>query len=160
VIVGEWLELLRALGQSLADLAKAELAALQAELARNGRTLALALGLFGAALATGFWLIALLIYTVIQVLAIWLPLWGASLLVTGLFALLVATLALVGWLKLRRLESPAATFGRRWQGHRDWWDRRLLAESPPPAGLPPPGLVPGPEPEAPEEPVEPEEEIP
>ena len=153
--MGEWLELLRALGQSLADLAKAELAALRAELERNGKTLAIALGLFGAAAAVGFWLVALVIYTVIHVLAIWLPLWGASLVVTGLFALLLATLALVGWSKLRRLESPAATFGRRWQDHREWLDRRLLAQTPPPPGLPPAGLAAGAG-----EPEEPEEEIP
>lgn len=149
--MGEWLELLRALGQSLADLAKAELAALQAELSRNGKTLAIALGLFGAAMTVGFWLVALVIYTVIQIAAIWLPLWGASLLVTVLFALLVAALAAIGWSKLKRLESPAATFGRRWQDHREWWDRRLLAETPPPAGLPPAGIPPEAVPEEPEE---------
>jgi len=155
--VGEWLELLRALGQSLADLAKAELAALKAELARNGRTLAIALGLSGAALMVVFWLVWLLIYTAVQILAIWLPLWGASLVMVGVLLLLVATLALLGMSKLKRLESPAATAGRRWEDHRDWWDRRLLAETPPPAGLPPPGA---PEPEEPERPEEPEEEIP
>jgi len=137
-----WVELFRALGQSLADLARAELAALQAELARNGRTLALALGLFGAAAVVGFWLIALVIYTLIQVLALWLPEWGASAVVTGIFALAAAVLALLGRLRLRRLESPAATLGRRWQGHREWWDRRLLAESPPAAPE-----LPAPEPE-------------
>lgn len=146
----QWLELFRALGQSLADLARAELAALQAELARNGRTLALALALFGAAAAAGFWLIALLLYTAIQVLALWLPMWGASLTVTGICALAVAVLALLGWVKLRRLESPAATIGRRWQDHREWWDRRLLAESPPPPELPARGSAP----------EEPEEELP
>jgi hypothetical protein len=83
------------------------------------------------------------------VLALWLPPWGASAVVTGICALAVAVLALLGWVKLRRLESPAATIGRRWQDHREWWDRRLLAESPPPE-LPAPGSAP----------EEPEEELP
>jgi amino acid transporter len=147
----QWLELFRVLGQSLADLARAELAALQAELARNGRTLALALALFGAAAAAGFWLIGLVLYTAIQGLAaLGLSMWEASLTVTGFCALVVLVLALLGWVKLRRLESPAATIGRRWQDHREWWDRRLLAESPPPPELPAPGSAP----------EEPEEELP
>lgn len=131
-----WIELFRALGGSLADLARAELAALQAELERNGRTLALALGLLGAAAAVGFWLVALVLYTLIQVLAIWLPLWGASLVVTGLAALATAALALIGISRIKRLENPAATVGRRWRDHREWWDRRLLAEGTA-ASLPP-----------------------
>lgn len=133
--MNQWLELFRALGQALADLAAAELAALKEELARNGKTLAVALGLFAAAAALGFWLIALLLYTVIQILAIWLPLWGASLTVTVAFVIVMAVLALIGVAKLKKLESPAATVGRRWSDHRGWWDRRLLAETPPPAAL-------------------------
>lgn len=133
--MNQWLDLFRALGQALADLAAAELAALKEELARNGKTLGVALGLFAAAAAIGFWLIALVLYTAIQVLAIWMPLWGASAVVTGFFFLLVAALALIGALKLKKLESPAATIGRRWDGHRQWWDRRLLAETPPPGEL-------------------------
>ncbi len=144
-----WVELFRALGQSLADLARAELAALQAELARNGRTLALALGLLGAAAAVGFWLIALVLFTLVHALAaLGLAMWVASAVVTGICALAVAVLALLGRAKLRRLESPAATIGRRWRDHRGWWDRRLLAESPPAPELAAP------------EPAEPEEELP
>lgn len=133
--MNQWLEMFRAIGQSLAELAAAELAALKEELARNGKTLGVALGLFAAAAAIGFWLIALLLYTAIQVLAIWLPMWGASLTVTGVFVIVVAVLALIGVAKLKKLESPAATVGRRWSDHRRWWDRRLLAETPPPAAL-------------------------
>lgn len=126
--MGQWIELFRALGQSLADLARAELAALQAELERNGRTLAIALALLGGAGVVGFWLVALVLYSLIQVLAIWLPLWGASLIITGLALLVVAVLALIAVSRLKRLEGPAATVGRRWRDHREWWDRRLLAE--------------------------------
>lgn len=133
--MSQWLELFRALGQSLADLAAAEIAALKEELAKNGRTLALALALFGAAAMTGFWLIALVLFTLIQVLAIWLPMWGASAVVTGFFLLVVAALALFGARKLKKLESPGATVGRRWSDHRRWWDRHLLAETPAPGAL-------------------------
>ncbi len=133
--MNQWLDLFRALGQSLADLAAAEIAALKEELAKNGRTLGLALGLFGAAAVIGFWLIALVLFTLIQVLAIWLPMWGASAVVTGIFLFVVAGLALFGAMKLKKLESPAATVGRRWSDHRRWWDRNLLAETPAPAAL-------------------------
>lgn len=127
--MGAWIELFRSLGQALLDLFKAELATLRRELERSGRTLAVALGLFGAAAAVGFWLIGALIYSLIQVVAIWLPLWGASLAVTGLFAVAMAVLALVGVRKLKRIESPAATVGRRWEDHLEWWNDRLLAEA-------------------------------
>jgi len=127
--MGAWIELFRSLGQSLLDLFKAELATLRRELERSGRTLAVALGLFGAAAAVGFWLIGALIYSLIQVVAIWLPLWGSSLAVTGLFAVAMAVLALVGVRKLKRIESPAATVGRRWEDHLGWWNDRLLAEA-------------------------------
>jgi hypothetical protein len=133
--LNQWLDLFRALGQSLADLAAAEIAALKEELARNGRTLGLALALFGAAAVIGVWLIALVLFTLIQVLAIWLPMWGASAVVTGVFLIVVTVLALVGAMKLKKLESPAATVGRRWSGHRRWWDRHLLADTPAPAVL-------------------------
>lgn len=128
-MMGAWIELFRSLGQALIDLAKAELATLRDELSHSGRTLAIALALFGAAAVVGFWLVGAAIYTLIQVLAIWLPLWGASLLVTGLFALVVAVLALVGAHKLKGIESPMDTAGRRWEDHLAWWNDRLLAET-------------------------------
>lgn len=133
--MSQWLEIFRALGQSLADLAAAEVAALKEELARHGRTLGVALALFAAAAILGFWLIALVLFTLIQVLALWLPMWGASAVITGAFLAVVAALALVGAAKLKKLESPAATVGRRWSDHRRWWDRHLLAETPGPAAL-------------------------
>jgi hypothetical protein len=134
--MNQWLEIFRALGQSLADLAAAEVAALKEELARNGKTLGLALALFGAAAVIGFWLIALFLYTVIQILAAFLmPLWAASLTVFVAILVLMAVLALIGVVKLKKLESPAVTVGRRWSDHRRWWDRRLLAETSPPAEL-------------------------
>lgn len=125
--MGAWLELFRSLGQALVDLVKAELAAIGDELAASGKQLGVGLALLAAAAAFGFWTAAVLIYTVIQVIALWLPLWAASAIVTGAFALVVAVLAILGIRRLRRLEGPARTLGRHLQDHREWWNAELLA---------------------------------
>ncbi len=126
--LGAWIELFRGLGQAYLDLLRAEWAAVRRDLARSGKRLAWAAGLFGAAAAVGFWLVATLIYTLVAVLAIWLPQWGAALVVLGLLVLVVAGLALAGVAHLKRVENPAAVVGRRYEDHLDWWDDRLLAE--------------------------------
>lgn len=130
-----WIELFRALGGALFELFRAEAAALKAELEKNGRTLAYALALFAAAAMAGFWLVALVLYTLIQVLEIWLPPWGAALVLTGAVLLVIAGLALVGMRYFKRLESPSASVQRRWQDHSRWWSQQLLAaadeEAPP-----------------------------
>jgi len=69
-----------------------------------------------------------LLYLLVQVAAIWLPHWGAALVVTLFVLLVVAVLALLGYLRLKRFESPAVTVSRRVDDHLDWWNERLLAE--------------------------------
>lgn len=122
-----WIDLFRDLGAALFALFRAELAALKAELAKNGRTLVIALALFAAAALAGFWLVALIFYTLIRVAELWLPPWGAALAVTGAVLLAIAILALVGLAYLRRFDNPSASFQRRWQDHSDWWSHQLLA---------------------------------
>ena len=126
--MGAWLELFRSLGQALIALAKAELEAVGEELAASRRRLTGALALLGAAAAVAFWTVALLIYTTVQVLALWLPQWAAAAIVTGGFLLVVALLAGLGLHRLRRLEGPARTLARHLEDHREWWNTRLLAD--------------------------------
>jgi hypothetical protein len=138
--MGAWIELFRALGQALIEVVKAELDEVRGRLAASGKQLGLALGLLAAALLIGFWAIALLLYTLVAVLAIWLPQWAAAAIVLGFALLVMAVLAAIGVTKLKRLENPAETVGRQWRGHLDWWNRQLLAQG---------GAVPGPPPPPP-----------
>jgi Putative Actinobacterial Holin-X, holin superfamily III len=124
--MGAWLELFRSLGQALLELVRAELATIGDELATSGRRLGGALALLAAAAALAFWTVAVLVYTLIQVLALWLPLWGASATVAGLCVAVVAGLAAVGVARLKRLEGPARTLGRHLRDHQEWWNDRLL----------------------------------
>ena len=127
-LAGAWVELLRGLGQAVLDLLAAEWAELKRELAASAKKLAVAAALFGAAAAFGFWLVAMLLYVAVQVLAIWLPHWGAALVVTGIVLAIVAVLALLGVSRLKRFEGPGVTVSRRVDDHLDWWNERLLAE--------------------------------
>ena len=127
-LAGAWIELLRGLGQSVLDLLAAEWAELKRELAASGKNLAIAAGLFGAAAAFGFWLVALLLYLAIQVAAIWWAHWVAALVVTLVVLLIVAVVVLLGLRRLKRFESPGITVSRRADDHLDWWNERLLAE--------------------------------
>jgi hypothetical protein len=85
-----------------------------------------------AALMLGFWLIAVVVGFVVALLAVWLPVWGATLVTAGLLLLVVGGLAAVGWRRLQALEGPLARAQRRWRDHLDWWQERVFdrAEEP------------------------------
>jgi hypothetical protein len=121
-----WSETFQAVGSAVLGLLKAELEALEAELARSGKSLGIGLGLLAAAAAVGFWTLGVATYFLIQLIAVWLPLWAASLIVTLAFAVLVAGLAIAGLRKLKRFENPVTTVRRRVEDHMDWWHGRVL----------------------------------
>lgn len=137
--MGAWIELFRALGQALIEVVKAELEEVRGRLAASGKQLGLALGLLAAALMIGFWAVALLLFTLVAVLAIWLPQWAAAAIVLGFVLLVMAVLAAIGVAKLKRFENPTETVGRQWRGHLDWWNRQLLAQG---EAVPPPPRTP------------------
>ena len=129
--MGGWIDMFRGLGEALLDVLRAEVATLQEDLSRSGRIAGGALALLGAALILLFWIIGLLIFVLVTVLAIWLPLWGASLVVLALF---LATAGVLSWLGVRRIkqvENPVQTFRRRVDDHLDWWQNTLLREQRP-----------------------------
>jgi hypothetical protein len=132
------IDLLRSLGASLLEVLRAELAALQADLQRSGHFLWVGLAFLGAAAGVLFWTFGLLLFTIVTVLAIWLPLWGAALITVALFAAAAGVLVALGVSRLRRLENPATDVKRRLADHLDWWQNTLLAEPrlPPPAAAP------------------------
>lgn len=122
-----WIDLFRSLGEALLEVWRAELATLQDDLSRSGRHLGVALGLFGAAVLVLFWTFGLLLFVLVSLLHIWLPWWGAALVVLALFLIAIAVLALLGRKQLRQVENPMETVRRRVDSHFDWWQHGLLA---------------------------------
>ena len=131
-----WSELVRGLGQALLDVLKAEIRGLETEVQRSGEELQKGVGLLAAAVALLFWTVGALIFAAAAVLAIWLPLWGAALIVAAVFGLAGGLLIHFGLGRLRKFENPLRTARRRFEDHMDWVQGRLLATEPPlsPAG--------------------------
>jgi hypothetical protein len=122
-----WIDLFRSLGEALLEVWRAELATLQDDLSRSGRHLGVALGLLGAAVLLLFWTVGLLLFVLISLLHIWLPWWGAALVVLALFLTAMAILGRLGLNSLRKVENPMETLRRRVDSHFDWWQHGLLA---------------------------------
>lgn len=123
-----WIALFRSLGESLLEVLRAELAALQEDFTRSGRHLGVALALLGGAAALGFWILGLLLFTLVALLDVWLPLWAAALIVLAVFALAAAVLVKLGLSRLRQVENPVESVRKRVDDHLDWWQNSLLAE--------------------------------
>jgi hypothetical protein len=129
--MGGWIDMFRGLGEALLDVLRAEVATLQEDLTRSGRIAGGALALLGAALILLFWIVGLLVFVLIAVLAIWLQLWAASLIVLGLFLVATGILAWMGKNRLKQVENPVQTFRRRVDDHLDWWQNTLMREQRP-----------------------------
>jgi hypothetical protein len=123
-----WVDLVRSLGGSLIEVLRAEVDALKEEIAISGRHLAVGLALFGAAAVLLFWTLGALIFTLGAVLAIWLQVWAAALIVVGLFLFAAALLLWLGWRQLKRFENPLASLRQHVEDHLDWWQHTLLRE--------------------------------
>ncbi len=129
---GTWRETFVALGESLIEVLRAELAVIVEAWQGSLRHLAIALGIFAVAGYVALvCLPALLIFAMVVGLNAGLgwPLWASALAVAGLVAVVVGVLA---WLAARRLskhfESPVATVKDRVADHTAWWNDRLLGE--------------------------------
>jgi CHASE3 domain sensor protein len=129
--MGGWIDMFRGLGEALLEVLRAEVATLQEDLSRSGRIAGGALALLGVALILLFWIVGLLIFVLVTVLAIWLPLWGASLVVLALFLGVAGVLSWLGVRRLKQIENPVQTFRRRVDDHLDWWQNTLLREQRP-----------------------------
>ena len=123
-----WIDLFRSLGESLLEVLRAEAATLQDDLQRSGRHFGVALAFFGGAVVLLFWMIGLLLFTLIALLNIWLQLWAAALIVLALFVAGIAILASLGMRRLRQVENPMETVRRRVDEHLDWWQHSLLTQ--------------------------------
>lgn len=123
-----WIDMFRSLGEALLQVWRAELDTLQQDFQRSGRFFGLALAFLGAAAVLGFWIVGLLLFALVALFHIWLPWWGASLIVLALFALAAGILANLGVKRLKNVENPIATVRRRVDNHLDWWQHGLLAQ--------------------------------
>lgn len=119
----------RGMGAALIGVLRAELAALIGELSSSGRHLVRSVVLFGLAFAFAFWTLGLLVYFLVELLALKVARWGAVGIVFGLF--LATAVALGAWSlsRLKRIESPAATIDRRLKDHLAWWQKRIAGDS-------------------------------
>jgi cytochrome c biogenesis protein CcdA len=112
---------IRSLAAALAGVVSAELQALVADLASSGRSLLRSILLFALGFAFAFWTLGLLVYFLIELLALVLPRWGAVGIVFALFLAVAVALLFASRARLRAIESPARTIDRRLQGHLAWW---------------------------------------
>lgn len=127
-VLRHWSEQVRALGQSYLDLLRAEWDQLVAELLVSARKLGIGSALLVAAAMVAFWWFAVLAFFLIMVIAIWLPVWASAGIVLLILLLVMGILAGIGVHRLKSIDNPADTVGRRWDDHLDWWENRLLAE--------------------------------
>jgi hypothetical protein len=129
----EWQARLLGLREALGELYAAEADALSRDLSRWGKGFLGAVLLLLAALTIAFWLVAVLVGLMIAVIAIWLPVWAATLITFVVLLAVVAALAWVGWRRMERLGGPLGRIKRRWRDHWDWWNERVLATDEEPA---------------------------
>jgi uncharacterized membrane protein YqjE len=122
-----WSETFQTLGTAVLELLKAEIAALERDLARSGKNAALGIALVLGAGAVVFWALGVATYFLVQLVALWLPVWVAALVVTLALAAVAGGLAFAGLRKLKKFENPLSTARRRLDDHIDWWQDRVLA---------------------------------
>jgi hypothetical protein len=134
-----WIDMFRALGDSLIAVLRAEMTTLQEDLTRSGQNLGRALGFLGVVLILAFWIFGLLIFCLVALLAVWLPMWASALIVLLLFTAAAGAFGWLGMKRMREVENPVVTVRRRVDSHLDWWQNSLLRETKPvdvaPAGV-------------------------
>ncbi|MBP7586588.1 MAG: phage holin family protein [Thermoanaerobaculia bacterium] len=120
-----WLARLQQLGSAYFAVLRAEATAALQDLSASGRSLLRAALLFTVTVALGFWTVGLLVYFLIEMLALWLPRWGAVGIVFALFVLGTAAFAAAAVARARRIEAPTAMLERRLRDHAAWWQGRI-----------------------------------
>lgn len=124
-----WLARVQNLGSAYFAVVRAEISAALEELAESGRGLLRAAVLFTVTVALGFWTVGLLVYLLIEMLALWLPRWGAVGIVFGVFVVATVTFAFTCVARARRIEAPTAMLDRRFRDHAAWWQERIGREN-------------------------------
>jgi Flp pilus assembly protein protease CpaA len=125
-ILRRWRDLVASLGESLIEVAEAEVASLKQDLRHTGRRFGMAIALAVVAAIMAFWVVGAAGFALFQVLLLWVPGWGASLIVLGSLLTLALILGGVARRRLRDLEAPIDTMRRHVEDHKDWWRNNLL----------------------------------
>ena len=120
-----WFARVQNLGSAYFAVLRAELGAAMQELNESGRSLLRAALLFTVTLALGFWTVGLLVYFLIEMLALWLPRWGAVGIVFAIFVLGTVVFASASVSRARSIEAPTAMLERRLRDHSAWWQGRI-----------------------------------
>jgi len=126
--LSNWVDLVRSLGGSLIEVLRAEVDALKEEFASSGRHLGVGLVFLAGAGALLFWTLGALIFTLGAVLAIWLQVWAAALIVVGVFLSAAALLVFLGLRQLKKFQNPMESLSQHLKDHLDWWQHTLLRE--------------------------------
>lgn len=122
-----WIARVQRLGSAYFGVVRAEISAALSDLQETGRSVFRAALLLTVTVALGFWTVGLLVYFLIEMLAIWLPRWGAVGAVFGLFLAATVGFALLFTGRVRRIEAPTQMLERRFQNHSAWWQRQMSA---------------------------------
>lgn len=120
-----WLARAQNLGSAYLAVLRAEIAAALADLSASGRSLLRAALLATVTVALGFWTVGLLVYFLIEMLALWVPRWGAVGIVFALFVVGTLAFAAAAVARARRIEAPTAMLERRFRDHAAWWQGRI-----------------------------------
>lgn len=127
-----WRETVRALGEALVEVFRAEVTVVAEAWKRSGKELGKALGLAVVALYLALiclptLLLAALVSGLMEGFG-W-PLWGAALTVAGGVVLVLAVLGgIAAYIVKNRFESPVATVRHQVADHRAWWSERVLGD--------------------------------
>jgi hypothetical protein len=124
-----WGDLLGSIGRSTVDLLGAEVEGARAELWEVARRAAAAAVVGLAAVALAFWALGAATAAAIAGLTVWLPVWGAALVLFGALGVVAFVLALVTRARIRRLEGPASIVRRRVDDHLEFWRTEVLGVS-------------------------------
>jgi uncharacterized membrane protein YqjE len=95
------------LAEQLPELVRSEVRLAQVELTEKGKRAGLGIGLFGAAGVVGLYALGGVLVTVVVLLDLVLPLWAATLIVTGLLMVVALALGLHGRSEVARATPPA-----------------------------------------------------
>lgn len=115
-----WADLVRQAAASWVDVLRAEIDELLAEFGASGKAVGRAAVAVGIAAFAAFWAVAVLAYTLVEVVHLWWPRWAAALAAFGFLGLVALVAGLVARHRFRSADSPRAIVRRRTENHVAW----------------------------------------
>lgn len=118
---------LRAINSAFLAVLRAEIDALNSDLSAAAKRFLTGVLLVAVALGIAGVLLAVLVFVAIALLSLWLPPWGAGLVVAAVLAL-AAALCWMAAMRRVQGETPSAIVRRHVNDHLDWWQTRVARE--------------------------------